>query len=224
MEREKELQRLYDIAWNVGATGEQCRERTKTPELKVDVVLHGLERTPENVSMIYKFIASATELSASTRQELCWGILEPYLRRVWSREGVDEFKTKYPLKDQYDSNFINISDVEQRVKKSGFLNEDPGPHLVAKHCSWGVEYAIQVLKLALDGAEVSVENVQKLNLSICRYWADDLDGFNRTKLGDDSVLSASLRLVRICMMKYLNAKNIRLAYPADFGIFHELLF
>jgi hypothetical protein len=220
---EKELKRLYDIAWNSGATLEQLREQVKTQELKVDAVLHGLERTPENVAMIYRFIVSATDLSAATRQELC-SILDSYFRTIWSKETADQFKTKNPLKDRYDcAGFIDIGGVGQRVANSQFLSKEPGPHLVAQHCSWGVVYAIQVLKVALDGIEVNVENVQKLNLSICRHWADDLDGFNRTNLGDESLLPPSLRLVRICMMKYLNELNVRLEYPANFGIFHELL-
>jgi hypothetical protein len=223
-DREIELKRLNDVAWNTGVTSEQLLEQRKSPELRVDAVLDGLPRTPDNAAMLYKFIASATDLSAATRQELCF-ILDSYFRTTWSKETADEFKTKHPLKDEYefDPNFINIPDVEERVRKSGFLNQS-GPHLVANPDSWGLEYAIQVLQTALGDIELNIETVQRLHMSICRHWSDVLNGFNRTNLGDDSLLSRELRLVRICSMKFANAKNIGLAYPADFGIFHQLLF
>lgn len=222
-DREKELKRLHDVAWNVGLTLEQILEQKKSPNILVDAVLHGLPRTPDNVTTLYKFIASATDLSASTRQELCWGILLPFLEKVWSEDEAEAFKEKHPLRDGHDPNFVNISAVENRVRKSGLLNEDPGPHLVSKECSWGLEYAIQVLRVALDGAEVNMDAAQQLNMSICQHWVVAVDGFNRTNLGDDSLLSRELRLVRICLMKFANTKQVRLAYPASFGAFHQLL-
>ncbi len=162
MEREKELQRLYSIAWNVGVTGEQIREEKKLPELKVDAVLHGLERTPENVAMIYKFVASATELSASTRQELCWGILAPYLQKAWSKEAVNDFKKKYQLKDKANPDFIDVVELQARMERSGLVTEETP--------QWTDQFASKVLNEALGEMEISKENLQQLYYAICNHW------------------------------------------------------
>jgi hypothetical protein len=215
MDREKELQRLYDIAWNVGAMGEQIREEKKLPELKVDAVLHGLERTPENVSMIYKFIASATELSASTRQELSWGILAPYLQRVWSKEAVDDFKKKYPLRDKANPDFIDVVELQGRMERSGLVTKEMP--------QWTDQFATKVLNEALGEIEISKENVQQLYYAICNHWKYQLNGVDRTDLGDPSVLPRSLQLVHICILKLTNSQNFKLEEPAEFGTIEILL-
>jgi hypothetical protein len=215
MEREKELQRLYGIAWNVGVTGEQIREEKKFPEFKVDAVLHGLERTPENVSMIYKFVASATELSASTRQELCWVILAPYLQKAWSKEAVNDFKKKYPLKDKAIPGFVDVVELQARMERSGLVTKETP--------QWSDQFATKVLNAALGEIEISKENVQQLYYAICNHWKYQLNGVERTEVGDPSVLPRSLQLVHICILKLANSLDFKLEEPAEFGTIEILL-
>jgi hypothetical protein len=214
-ERETEMKRLYDIAWDTGATSEQLLEQKKSPDIKLLAVLNGIEKSADGVSKMYRFVANAIELPAATRQELCWGILAPYLRTVLSKDAVDEFQKKYPLKDGYDPNFIDVNLVEQRIVQSGLL----------VNVMLSTKFAFRVLKTALgDPEELTEEDVQQLYYAICRHWKDDLDGLNRTTVGENNnPLPPGLQLVVSCVIVIANAKNLKIKEPADFNIMASIL-
>lgn len=125
-------------------------------------------------------------------------------------------------KKDYDPNF-NIREVESRIAKSSFVI-DLGPKTWVETSANGKPIENDLLQIALADLPVTDENVQQLHLSLCRFWAE-LGGLE-TNFRSRDRLSLSLRLLRICCIKYCNIKQLPggLSYPADFPAEAQLLF
>lgn len=171
----------------------------------------------EEVKILYQAVAAAPELSSFAKKRICLEACEKFLATVMSKQELDVFKNKNPLRDSYDPNFINLAEVLARVETSGIRDAGFGQ-------GWNLAVAVKIVKAALGDIEISQKSCDQLWKHLARHFKDECGGSFGDGHHANDVMSRTANRTQVALCYVANYQKYRVEEPIDFTEFETVAF
>jgi hypothetical protein len=170
----------------------------------------------EDAKAIYGMAAKTIELGRFAQKRICSAV-EEFLRTILAAKEVDAFKKSNPLRDNYDPNFINLSETLVRVENSGIPDAGFGQ-------GWNVKVAAKILKAALGDTELSEHSCDQLWKHLARHFKDQCGGSWEEGHHANEVMSRTANRIQVAICYVANAMKYKIEEPIDFTEFEANAF
>jgi hypothetical protein len=222
-EREQAMARLQDLPNRLTNPEDLLHACLSPPANYVDYTRSDREpvtllpELEEEVKILYQAVAVAPELSSFAKKRICLEACEKFLATVMSKQELDAFKKTNALRDNYDPNFLNLTDALARVENSGIRDTGFGQ-------GWNLAVAAKIVKAALGDIEISEHSCDQLWKHLARHFKDECGGSFEDGHHANDVMSRAANRLQTSLCYVANSQKYRVEEPIDFTEFEANAF